>query len=609
MDVFKSPQEKSDGGLPKKPPAQGGIFLLILAAAVLWRLPYLLFWDLFYSSDTAVLGLMARHFLKGEFSAYYWGEGYYGSLDPALLAPLFKIFGATPAVSQWIPFIFSLLFIWIYYRYISRVLDAQSACVSTLILALAPPAFFQITYSVYNYTFILFLGILHLFLFIRFLEGDRRKTYFFLSGLLAGFSWYYFRLILVFWAAIFLNLLMIRVGPASWKKVKEKAAAFRPARVWNDLILLRSAPAPRFLKGFLVFVNLYNCGNFLVACFLWFRGDWTLKFGQFMIKLKLWSIFKSSVLMALFVFAVLHFRKVISLLRSLGANSGSRLLILGFLIGYSPALFGYLIGNSPSSPGGLVALSKIAGNLRLAVPELMSQMAGSSGIFLLKGLSLVLVFSGFTFLLYRFWKQVRGRYANGIEVKPFFAVLALFVTTAFLGIVGTRLVYANMMRYFVPLYICLPLGIALVHKEIGKKSRLLAWSVVVCFLCNSLFASIMIWQKHKSLSPHEQIVQRLSKENIKGGYADYWVAYYVTFLAREKIILVPINGKDRYFPYQKYVQSLEETVLLGETVPPDQKKIKIQGVEYDVLRQDVWENYPVTFLRKSALSPLSFDHR
>ncbi len=48
--------------------ASEGPSFLILGLAALVRLPYLIFWDLFFSSDTAVLGLMARHFLRGEFS-------------------------------------------------------------------------------------------------------------------------------------------------------------------------------------------------------------------------------------------------------------------------------------------------------------------------------------------------------------------------------------------------------------------------------------------------------------------------------------------------------------------------------------------------------------
>jgi len=577
-----------------------GAFFLILGAAVLVRLPYLLFWDLYFSSDTAVLGLMARHILRGDFSAYYWGEAYYGSLDSALLAPLFKIFGPTPGVSQWIPFIFSLLTIGVFYRYANRVLDKWSARVSTLILALAPPGLFQITHSVYNYTFVLFFGIIHLSLLERFLRGEKRKWFFLITGLVVGFSWYYFRLILVFWGAIFLHWAGVRMGPDRWTEAKKRVVAFRFPRLWNDLFLLRRAPIPVFLRRCLVVINIYNLANFLLACYLWIRGNWFFSLGRLKIKLYLWPIFKSSLMMVLFVYAAVHYRKILPLLHSLWADINARIFAVGCLAGYSPALYGYLVGISPASPGGLVALPTIAKNVLLAVPEMISRLAGASRVLPLQGLSIVLVICGFFVLGHQFWTQTRRKFQIGTPVKPFYAVLALCLTTAVLGLVGTNLRDANTVRFFVPLFLCLPVGIALGLEEIKKKSRLLAWGLLLGFLGNSLWSNVLVWRNHTSPSRYESIVQNLAKENAKGGYADYWSAYYLTFLAREEIILATVSGKERYPPYLKFVQSLNEIVLLGEPVPPGRDRVEIKGIEYEVLRGDVWEGLPVTFLRKSG---------
>jgi hypothetical protein len=580
--------------------AKGGPPLLIFGVAVFVRLPYLLFWDLFFNSDTAVLGLMARHFIRGDFSVYYWGEAYYGALDPLLLAPLFKIFGATPAVCQWIPFVFSLLILWIYYRYLCGILDTRSAHVSTLILALAPPAFFQITHSVYNYTFILFFGIIHLSLFSRFLQGNRRKTFLLVCGFVMGFCWYYFRLIIVFWTAIILTWIAIRKSPDDWLKIREKMAAIRFSRFWNDLILLRRVPLPKLLKRCLVFINLYNLANFSVACFLWIRGNWFWTIGRLRVKLYLWPIFKSSVMLVILVCAVVHYRKVMAPLRRLWADLGTRIFVLGFLVGYSPALYGYVTGISPSSPGGLVALPKIAKNLSVAIPTMIAWMAGASRIPVLQGLSIAAVISAFVFLGRLFWIQTRARFCEGTAVKPFYSILALCLATGGLGIAGTNLGDANTLRFFAPLFFCLPVGLALGLKEIEKKSRILGWAILLVFLGNALLANILVWQNHRSPSRYELIAQDLAKEKIKGGYADYWTAYYLSFLTQEKIILAPTSGKERYLPYLKFVQSLDEVVLLGESVPPDQNKIQIKGIEYDVLKRDVWENLPVAILRKTG---------
>lgn len=589
--------------------AMGGPFFLIFGVAVLVRLPYLLFWDLFFTSDTAVLGLMARHFLHGDFSLYYWGEAYYGALDPLLLAPLFKIFGATPAVCEWIPFIFSLLIICLYYRYACRVLDTWSARVSTLILALAPPVFFNITHSVYNYTFILFFGIIHLSLFSRFLRGDRRKPFFFFAGLVMGFSWYYFRLILVFWAAMALTWIAVRKGPEDWQKMKKKIAAIRISRFWNDLVLLRRVPLPRWLRRCLVVVNFYNLANFSVAFFLWFRGNWFWNLGRLRVKLFLWPIFKSSLLLALLVYGVVQYRKVLSFLRTFGTDLRTRIFILGFLVGYAPALYGYMTGISPSSPGGLVALPQIARNLLLAVPQMTIWLAGSSRSPLLQGLSIVMVVSAFAFLGRLFWTQTRTRFREGLAVKPFYSILALCLTAGVFGIVGTNVGNATAVRFFVPLFFCLPIGLALGFKEIKKKSQTLGWGILLGFLGYALLVNILVWQNHRWPSRYELIAQNLTKEEIKGGFGDYWTAYYMTFLTQEKVILTPSSGKERYRPYLKFAQSLDKVVLLGEPVPPDRNIIEIKGIKYEVLKRDVWEDLPVTFLRKTALPSLASPRR
>jgi 4-amino-4-deoxy-L-arabinose transferase-like glycosyltransferase len=50
------------------------------------------------NSDTAVVGLMARHMLHGQFQAFYWGQPYGGSQEAALAAALFGIVGSSAFV-------------------------------------------------------------------------------------------------------------------------------------------------------------------------------------------------------------------------------------------------------------------------------------------------------------------------------------------------------------------------------------------------------------------------------------------------------------------------------------------------------------------------------
>jgi hypothetical protein len=309
-------------------------------------------------------------------------------------------------------------------------------------------------------------------------------------------------------------------------------------------------------------------------------------------------VLKSSLLLALLVVAVAYHQKALALLKALWADVRARLFALGFLLGYAPALYGSLTGVTPWSPGGLVSLPRIAKNLVQAVPKMTVWLAGSSRIPVLQEFSIAVVISAFVFLVYLFWVQTRARFARGMAVKPFYSLLALCLAAGILGIAGTNLGDENTLRFFVPLFICLPLGLALGLKEIGRFSKILAWGIMAAFLGNALAANILVWQNHRAPSRFERLAQHLAKENIKGGYADYWTAYILTFLTQEKILLAPTNGKERYPAYLRFAQSLSQVVLLGEPVPPGQNEVKIKGVDYEIVRREVWEDLPVAFLKK-----------
>ena len=50
----------------------------------------------------------------------------------------------------------------------------------------------------------------------------------------------------------------------------------------------------------------------------------------------------------------------------------------------------------------------------------------------------------------------------------------------------------------------------------------------------------------------------LKRNDFRGGYAEYWTAYKLTFLAQESIVVAPTDGIDRYPKYTEYVRSLPD---------------------------------------------------
>ena len=65
----------------------------IILIAVVFKI-YLLALDVIpFNSDEAVVGLMAKHILDGEYPIFFYGQSYMGSLDAFLIAGMFKIIG------------------------------------------------------------------------------------------------------------------------------------------------------------------------------------------------------------------------------------------------------------------------------------------------------------------------------------------------------------------------------------------------------------------------------------------------------------------------------------------------------------------------------------
>ena len=54
-------------------------------------------------SDEAVVGLMARHILHGQFTTFFWGQGYGGSQEALLTAPIFAVFGSSWLALRLVP--------------------------------------------------------------------------------------------------------------------------------------------------------------------------------------------------------------------------------------------------------------------------------------------------------------------------------------------------------------------------------------------------------------------------------------------------------------------------------------------------------------------------
>ncbi len=90
-------------------------------------------------SDEAVVGLMARHVLQGQFSTFYWGSGYGGTIESVLTAPVFFVFGTSWLALRIVPIILSGVAALVVWRTGRRLYGEPAASVAGGLLWVWPP--------------------------------------------------------------------------------------------------------------------------------------------------------------------------------------------------------------------------------------------------------------------------------------------------------------------------------------------------------------------------------------------------------------------------------------------------------------------------------------
>jgi 4-amino-4-deoxy-L-arabinose transferase-like glycosyltransferase len=90
-------------------------------------------------SDEAVVGLMARHVLQGEFSTFFWGQAYGGSQEALLTAPIFFVFGSGWLALRIVPMLLSAITAFLIWRVGRRLVGEPAAAVAGALFWIWPP--------------------------------------------------------------------------------------------------------------------------------------------------------------------------------------------------------------------------------------------------------------------------------------------------------------------------------------------------------------------------------------------------------------------------------------------------------------------------------------
>ncbi len=175
-----------------------------LTAALALRLYFIVTPHGVIDADEAIVGLMARHILRGEFPIFYYGQTYMGSLEANLAALAFALGGASPLVLKLSGLAQALVLVGLTAELGRRTLGAGLGLVAGLFVAL-PPMFLTVWTLKTRGGFVatLVLGTVILLLAHRAVEasGRRRARAVLILGLTAGLGWWTCQLIVSYLAA------------------------------------------------------------------------------------------------------------------------------------------------------------------------------------------------------------------------------------------------------------------------------------------------------------------------------------------------------------------------------------------------------------------------
>ena len=143
-------------------------------------------------SDEAIVGLMARHMTEGaSWPVFYYGQYYMGSLEPLLVAAMFKIFGPSNCALKLVPLIFSLFHIVLVFFLARAMLSFSAAYVAGLLTALGPSALILWSSKARGgFIEMLVLGTIGLLLCVWLLAGRTSLVRVFLLGFVLGLGWW-----------------------------------------------------------------------------------------------------------------------------------------------------------------------------------------------------------------------------------------------------------------------------------------------------------------------------------------------------------------------------------------------------------------------------------
>ncbi len=164
-------------------------------------------------SDEAIVGWIARSFLHGHFSLFFWGQTYGGTLEPLLTAPLMAIFGSTVAILRITATLFTVATTIVLWRFARRIMPDRNAQLAAALYWVWPLV--SVWWSMKArefYRITPLLGLLLLVATLRLIEKPSRPLAFFF-GLIVGLGMWQSYLIAFYVVPAVVYLAIVRFNP------------------------------------------------------------------------------------------------------------------------------------------------------------------------------------------------------------------------------------------------------------------------------------------------------------------------------------------------------------------------------------------------------------
>jgi hypothetical protein len=572
--------------------SQRVVSALSLISILVVTLAFYIHWKVAYSSDTALIGLMAKSILeRGERPIFVWSVGYQGILLEAYATALvFKCFGINPYTLN----LFNMICLWglfgTFYFYLRKFFDYKISLLATTLLAVSSFDFYKSAMRTQpNYTETYLFGVLLFWLsdslirhfYVELRPVNRRTDLGFAGfGFLAGFATYTYGQSGYFLAAIFLQLLFIYFRDAleSWQKGVvpwSKILGSKPVQLGVVFFALQA----------LVSVAMFFLNRIEIP---WFgksihfnpmaRLQASLIFFGFLAATDLWARHTSQ-------FKLLR--------RSFG------LCGISFLVGYFPQIYYKWIQHGVSTNKITVngtlneVLHRMSIGFQGTLLQLNIQLESAFGIVL--GLAVLAAFLSFSF---HYWKRALRFMKFQTERREILSLSPLFFLPWVVGpifLAASSVSDIGHARYILVLLLFHSLALSWMVARLMNQSGIIK-------LLGGAFAAVLLINNAGNLKatiqsidsrpfPGEPAIAELKNRGLKYGYANYWLAYSVDFFTDEDIILEPStsNYSPHYGPLirnEKRVGMVDFERRSPELIS-ENGHLKLYGISYKVV--DSWK--------------------